>query len=75
MFCSYHKKDYVLTVCGWVDKKNFKKKAKFYKEGELRNRFDGTSFKSKADLYEIENKDLLEVSSIRDLKQVGLPLY
>lgn len=74
LFCSYHKKDYVLTVCGWIDKESFKKKAKLYKEGELRNRFDGTSFKSKSDLYEIENKDLLKISNIQDLKQVGLPL-
>lgn len=74
LFCSYHKKDYVLTVCGWTTKDMFKQKAKLYKEGETRTRFNGTSFKSKSDLYEIENKDLLPINNIKDLKQVGLPL-
>ena len=74
LFCSYHKKDYVLTVCGWTAKDMFKQKAKFYEEGEIRNRSNGTSFKSKADLYEIENKDLLPINNIKDLKQVVLPL-
>ena len=52
----------------------FKQKAKFYKEGEIRTRSNGTSFKSKADLYEIENKDLLPINNLKDLKRVGLPL-
>ena len=74
LFCSYHKTDYVLTICGWIDKESFKKKAKFYNEGEVRGRSDGTSFKTKANLYEIENKELSEINTLNDLKQVGMSL-
>ena len=72
LFCSYHKKDKVLTVCGWIDKKGFKDKAKFYKEGEVRTRSNGTDFITKADLYEIENKDLNDVNDYKDLLSVGI---
>jgi len=74
LFCSYHKKDNVLTVCGWIDKQGFKDKAKFYKEGEVRTRSNGTSFITKADLYEIKNKELNNISNYRELLRVGYPL-
>ena len=74
LFCSYHKKDKVLTVCGWIDKKGFKDKAKFYKEGEVRTRSNGTDFITKADLYEIENKYLNRINNYNELLGVGLPL-
>jgi len=74
LFCSYHKKDNILTVCGWIDKDEFIKKSKFYKKGEERKRFDGTSFNTKADLCEIENKYLNQINNIYELKRVGLPL-
>ena len=61
-------------MCGWIDKENFKKKAKLYKEGDIRYRYDGTTFKTKSDLYEIENRLLNPINNIKDLKQVGLPL-
>tara|TARA_R110000803_G_C11789287_1_gene297794 strand:+ start:40 stop:582 length:543 start_codon:yes stop_codon:yes gene_type:complete len=73
LFCSYNKIADVLTVCGWTDKENFMNKAKFYKEGENRIRSNGTSFLSKADFYEIENKDLFSVNSLQELKRVGYP--
>ena len=38
LFCSYHKHNYELTLCGWIDKESFKKKAKLYKEGDIRYR-------------------------------------
>tara|TARA_R110000782_G_scaffold114747_1_gene204851 strand:+ start:192 stop:737 length:546 start_codon:yes stop_codon:yes gene_type:complete len=71
LFCSYHKKDNVLTVCGWIDKKGFKDKASFYKEGDIRERANGTSFTTKADLYEIKNKDLNAIDNYKDLLNVG----
>jgi|TARA_R110002050_G_C8727439_1_gene496975 hypothetical protein len=74
LFCSYHKHNHELTLCGWIDKENFKKKAKLYKEGDIRYRYDGTTFKTKSDLYEIENRLLNPINNIKDLKQVGLPL-
>ena len=51
----------MLTICGWIPKKNFKELAKFYKKGTMRVRDDGTSFKSFADLWELENKYLYPV--------------
>ena len=42
-------------------KKDFKEIAKFYKKGTERVRDDGTSFKSFADLWELENKYLYPV--------------
>ena len=36
--------------------------------------YDGTTFKTKSDLYEIENRLLNPINNIKDLKQVGLPL-
>ena len=41
----------------------------FVGEGEDRERSDGTIFKTKADLYEIDNKDLVNVNSINDLME------
>jgi len=73
LFCSYHKRDNVLTVCGWIDKQGFKDKAKFYKEGEVRTRSNNTQFITKADLYEIENKDLHSIDNYKDLLRVGYP--
>jgi hypothetical protein len=72
LFCSYHKHNYELTLCGWIDKKNFKKKAKLYKDGQIRYRYDGTTFKTKSDLYEIENKLLNPINNIKDLKNIGI---
>ena len=71
IFCSYHKRDDVLTVCGWIDKESFLNKAKFYREGTPRTRFDGTQFIAKCDLYEIENKDLIPINNIKELSEVG----
>lgn len=69
IFCSYHKKKQELTVCGWISKTDFIKKRRFYPKGTTRTRFDKTTFKTFADLYEIDNSDLNTVSSIEDLKQ------
>ena len=53
----------------FISKKDLLEKAKFFKEGEDRERSDGTIFKTKADLYEIDNKDLVNVNSINDLME------
>ena len=45
----------------------------FYREGDIRTRSNGTTFVTKADLYEIENKDLFPVNSLNDIKRVGYP--
>ena len=69
VFTSTNKITNVLTVCGWVDKKQFLEKASIFPEGSTRYRSDGTKFKTYAELYEINNQDLFQVSSIDDLKK------
>ena len=69
IFNSYNKKTNFLTCIGFISKKDLLEKAKFFKEGEDRERSDGTIFKTKADLYEIDNKDLVNVNSINDLME------
>ena len=69
IFCSFHKVKKEITICGWIDKINFKNKRRFYKKGSVRKRFDGTSFKTFADLYEIDIKDLNNFSDINVFKQ------
>lgn len=58
IFCSLNRIDMTLTICGWIDKKEFLQKANFYLKGTVRTRSDNTTFETKADLYELENKKL-----------------
>ena len=69
IFCSYHKTKHELTVCGWIDKASFIEKRQFYPKGSIRTRTDQTTFKTFADLFEIDNCHLNPVFSISDLKQ------
>jgi hypothetical protein len=69
IFCSYNKTKKDLTVCGWIDKKNFEIKRKYYPKGTLRYRSDGSSFETFSDLYEIDIVDLNNVETIEDLKK------
>jgi hypothetical protein len=68
IFCSYHKLKNELTICGWIDKKTFAQKRKYFHKGACRTRNDGTTFTTFADLFEIDNIDLFEIISIEDLK-------
>lgn len=67
IFCSLNKRNNELTVCGWIPKSEFLKKASLYPKGTIRTRTDGTSFRTFADLYEIENHDLIDVNSFNEL--------
>ena len=67
LFCSYNKRTKNLTVCGWISKVVFIKNASFFPLGTPRFRSDGTSFITKADLYELENSELIQSSSIEEL--------
>lgn len=69
IFCSLHKKDKVLTICGWIDKDEFIDKAKFFGTGVERTRFDGTKLITKCDLYELENKYLVQSNTIDEFKK------
>ena len=68
IFCSLNKKTKLLTVCGWVTKKQLFERAQFFKKGTRRFRSDGSFFITKADLYEIKNSDLNPVNSVEELK-------
>ncbi|MCH7612512.1 MAG: hypothetical protein IIB45_04055 [Candidatus Marinimicrobia bacterium] len=69
IFCSYFEEKKELTVCGWLPKNEMEEKANFYKKGTKRFRSDKTWFRTKADLYEIPNKHLMQVKTPDDLKQ------
>jgi len=70
IFTSINKKNAVLTVCGYIDKESFLKRATFYQKGVLRYRSDGTSFPTKAPLYEIKQTDLFPLEKIEDIRDV-----
>ena len=68
IFCSLNKLKEELTICGWITKKDLLNKADFYKKGEQRVRSDGSSFKTKADLYEIKNSKLINCNSFLQMQ-------
>jgi len=72
IFNSIVKQDKVIQICGWLPKDEFFMKCEFYKKGDDRFRSDGSSFKTKAPLYEIKNKDLNAITTEEDLKKIGL---
>lgn len=69
LFCSYNKNTQELTVCGWISKDDFIEKRKFYPRGSIRTRTDGSSFRTFADLFEIDVVDLNDTTSFEDLKK------
>ena len=69
IFCSYNKLNKILTICGWIKKDEFIKKRRFYPKGTIIERSNGTTFESKADLYEIDVIDLNDVMNELDLKK------
>jgi len=70
MFLSLNRNDLMLTICGWIDKKDFFDNASFYPEGTKRTRSDGTFFNTKADLYELENSKLNQINNLQELKNI-----
>jgi hypothetical protein len=68
IFCSYHKINHELTVCGWISKADFILKRRFYPKGSIRIRSDNTKFETFSDLFEIDNSHLNDVKDIIDLK-------
>lgn len=69
IFTSLNREDVSLTICGWILKKEFMKLADFTPKNGTRLRSDGTSFQTKADLYEIQNNRLNDVYTITQLKE------
>lgn len=64
IFCSLNKKKNELTICGWVTKKELFEMSEMYEEGTERKRSDGTSFLTKAPLYEIKNNQLNNINKL-----------
>ncbi|KGG81215.1 hypothetical protein Y919_01525 [Caloranaerobacter azorensis H53214] len=67
IFCSFNKTNNILTICGYISKSDLLEKAKFYEEGTIRTRDNGTSFRTKAPLYEICQKNLHSIDCIKDI--------
>jgi hypothetical protein len=68
VFCSYNKTKKELTICGWISKEAFINKRRYYPKGTVRTRFDGTTFITFADLFEIDIQDLNDINNIDDFK-------
>ena len=72
IFNSIVKQDRTIQICGWLPKDEFFMKCSFFDKGMPRFRSDGSSFKTKAPLYEIENKELNAISTEEDVRKIGL---
>jgi hypothetical protein len=70
VFNSIVKQERTIQICGWITKDDFFKKCVFTEKGKLRHRSDGTSFKTKAPLYEIENKKLNGIYQDNDVRNI-----
>lgn len=68
IFCSFNKKTAILTVCGWIVKKELFIRSHFYPQGSKRYRDDGSYFVTKTGLFEIENYKLNSPSSFKELR-------
>ncbi len=58
LFLSFNKTNSELTFCGWITKESFLYRATVYHKDTVRERSDGSSFKLKADTFEIKNRQL-----------------
>jgi len=67
IFTSTNKLKDVLTVCGWIEKDEYFKKAKFLLEGSPVPRSDGSFFYTKGDMYELKSRELHDVQSVQDM--------
>ncbi|MDD2495015.1 MAG: hypothetical protein PHE29_07470 [Tissierellia bacterium] len=69
IFMSYNKSINCLTIGGFIKKNELNEKADFFEAGTLRYRSDGTSFRSKAPLYEIVQSKLNPLNKLEDILQ------
>lgn len=67
IFASFNKKRNILTICGYIDKKQFFERADYLPAGSVRHRDDGSSFTTFAPLYEIKQSDLIQANSLEDI--------
>lgn len=64
VFCSYHNYDNVLEICGWLPKKELAIRGIYYAAGTQRIRSDGSSFTFRQNNYEVQNKNLNDISTL-----------
>lgn len=67
VFASFNKIKEILTVCGYIGKEEFFRRADYFPEGTARKRADGTSFSTFAPLYELRQEDLHSPKTIEAL--------
>ena len=70
LFISINKTTGNVQICGGLDKKKFLEQASFFDKGSVRTRTDGSTFVTRAPLYEIENKNLNQINTIEDIKKI-----
>lgn len=67
VFCSFNNIDNVIEICGCLPKSELKTRGIFYAAGTTRNRADGSSFVFRQDNYEVENKYLDCIDTLKTL--------
>lgn len=67
VFASFNKTKEILTVCGYIGKEEFFRRAEFFPEETVRKRANGTSFSTFAPLYELRQEDLHSPKTIEAL--------
>lgn len=70
LFCSLNKTERLFTIVGFISKDDFKAKAKYYRKGDVYTRVNGDTMILKAAGYFIENRELIQINSIEELKEV-----
>lgn len=70
LFCSLNKTERFFTICGFISKEDFKAKSKFYKKGDEFERVNGDKMILNASGYFIENRELIQVNTIAELKDL-----
>lgn len=71
MFSSFNKRTKVLTICGWLTKEDFMKKADHFPQGTKRYRDNGTymTVRGKAGNYEIQQALLNSLNSVDEINK------
>jgi len=70
LFCALNTYNRLLTICGFITKEDFLAKATYNKEGDVIIRSDGSELTLGAPNYGIQNKDLIQINSIEELKEI-----
>jgi hypothetical protein len=65
VFCSYHNVDNVIEICGWIPKNELGTRGIYYAAGTPRKRTDGSSFIFRQNNYEVKNKDLNDMNTLK----------